>query len=343
MKKKILSIMVLIVSLFTLNVNAKQLYTEEKINITEQQDYSILALGTEINVSSFIDGASFIAGEDVNISSSQDIMFVLGEEIKIKDAYTKDAFLLGKDIEINNSQIKDLYAFAEEIEINSPISHNANLAGSKIVINSEIMGDVNIAAEEIIVTDKAVIHGTLSYPEYSYARISKEAKIEKEETYKQRQETPAQMMRMQTENFTLSFLSLAIVALVIYWLFAKQFDNLDKEKFTAKNIASKTALGFAMLIGIPIAICIAMISIIGLPLALIMLVAYIILIYLSIIPSGYVLGNKLFKDKFKKKEIILVLGILIIKLLELIPIIGGFVVFISLCYGLWMLLPIKKK
>ena len=78
MKKKILSIMVLIVSLFTLNVNAKQLYTEEKINITEQQDYSILALGTKINVSSFIDGASFIAGEDVNISSSQDIMFVLG-------------------------------------------------------------------------------------------------------------------------------------------------------------------------------------------------------------------------------------------------------------------------
>ena len=207
MKKKILSIMVLIVSLFTLNVNAKQLYTEEKINITEQQDYSILALGTEINVSSFIDGASFIAGEDVNISSSQDIMFVLGEEIKIKDAYTKDAFLLGKDIEINNSQIKDLYAFADEIEINSPISHNANLAGSKVVINSEITGDVNIAAEEIIVTDKAVIHGTLSYPEYSYARISKEAKIEREETYKQRQETPAQMMRMQTENFTLSFLS----------------------------------------------------------------------------------------------------------------------------------------
>ena len=87
MKKKILILLVLIVSIFTVQVNAKQFYTSDKIKIEEQQDYSVFAAGKDIDVSSFIDGSTFVAGEDITITSSQDIIFAAGEDIKIKDAY----------------------------------------------------------------------------------------------------------------------------------------------------------------------------------------------------------------------------------------------------------------
>lgn len=342
MKKKILLALVLIVSIFIVNVNAKQFIAKEKINLSEQQDYSVFAAGSEVNISSFIDGASFVAGEDVNLSSSQDVMFVAGEEIKINDAYTKDAFLAGTDIEINNSQIRDLYAFAEEIELNSNISHNAYLAGTKVVISSEIMGNLNIAAEEIVITDTAVIHGTLNYPEYAYANISNEAKIEREKTYKADPETTAISVKTQIENFVSSYLSITVIALLLVWLFKKQFKALEKEEFTVKNIAKKTALGFAALIVIPIAAIILMFTIIGMPLSIIALLLYGILIYLSIIPSGYLVAHKILGDKIKNEYAIIAIGILAIKLLEFIPFVGGFVVFISLCFGLWTMINIKK-
>ena len=79
MKKKILMLVVLIISIFTVQVNAKQFYVKDNIKIDEQQDYSVFAAGTEIDISSFIDGSTFVAGEEINITSSQDIIFAAGE------------------------------------------------------------------------------------------------------------------------------------------------------------------------------------------------------------------------------------------------------------------------
>ena len=89
MKKKILILLVLIVSIFTVQVNAKQFYTSDKIKIEEQQDYSVFAAGKDIDVSSFIDGSTFVAGEDIKIRSSQDIIFAAGKDIKIEDLLLK--------------------------------------------------------------------------------------------------------------------------------------------------------------------------------------------------------------------------------------------------------------
>lgn len=344
MKKKLLTLIVLFISLFTLQVNAKQFYAGEKLEIKEQKEHSVFAAGTEIDISSFIDGASFIAGEEITISSSQDIIFAAGKEIKVTDAYAKDAFLSSKDIEISNSQIRDLYAFGEKIKINSEISRNANLAGTKVVIDSKIMGDVNIAAQEIIIKDEAYIGGTLRYPEHAYIKISQDAVVEKTKTYVSTpDETTSQIVATRVQDFIISYVSVAIIGLLLLWLFTNKFTNIEKEEFTVKNIAAKTGLGFLVLIGTPIASIIAMISIIGFPIGLIMILLYGILIYLSIIPSGYFLGHHLLKDKIKKKENILILGVLLIKLLELIPFVGGFVVFISLCFGMWTALGITKK
>lgn len=343
MKKKFLIIAVLIVSIFTFEVNAKQFYVKEKLNINEQQEHSIFVAGTKIDVSSFVDGATFVAGEEINLTSSQDIIFAAGEEIKIKDAYTKDAFIAGTEIEITNSQIRDVYAFAEEIEINSEISHNAYLAGTKVKISSKIMGNVHIAAEEIIIEDSAEIKGTLEYPKHAYIRIADEAVVENTKTYAPTEADQALNIKIIIQDFIMTYLSLLVTGFVLLMLFKKRFDNLEKEELSIQNIAVKTGLGFLVLITVPIAVIIAMCSLVGMPLSLIVLALYIILIYISIIPSGYFIAYKLLNKKVKNEYLLLSVGVLAIKLLELVPIIGGFIVFISLCFGIWTSLGITKK
>lgn len=343
MKKKILMLLVLIVSIFTVQVNAKQFYANDKIKIDEQQDYSIFAAGSDIEISSFIDGSTFVAGEDITIRSSQDIIFAAGEDIKIKDAYAKDVFVAGMELEINNSQIRDLFAFAEDIEITSEISHNAYLGGTKVVIDSKIMGNVYVAAEQIIIKDGAEIRGTLEYPETAYIRISDDAIIEKTKEININQPDIGTSIQAVIINFINSYLAILITGFLLIILFKKQFDKLEKEELSFENVAKKVGLGFLLLITAPIVALILMCTIVGVPLSFILLALYIMLIYISIIPSGYFIAYKLLHKTIKNQYLLLAIGILGIKLLEFIPVIGGLVAFISLCFGMWLPIAINKK
>ena len=343
MKKKILMLLVLIVSIFTVQVNAKQFYANDKIKINEQQDYSVFAAGQEIDISSFIDGSTFVAGEDITITSSQDIIFAAGEDIKIKDAYAKDVFVAGMELEINNSQIRDLFAFAEDIEINSEISHNAYLGATKVVIDSKIMGNVYIAAEEIIIKDGAEIMGTLEYPETAYIRISDHALIEKTKEFNVNEPDMGTSIQVMITDFINSYLAILITGFLLIILFKKQFDKLEKEELSFENVAKKVGLGFLLLIATPVVVLLLMCTIVGVPLSFMLLALYIMLIYISIIPSGYFIAYKLLHKNIKNDYLLLAIGILGIKLLEFVPVIGFLVALISLCFGMWVPIAINKK
>lgn len=343
MKKKILMLLVLIVSIFTVQVNAKQFYANDKIKINEQQDYSVFAAGQEIDISSFIDGSTFVAGEDITITSSQDIIFAAGEDIKIKDAYAKDVFVAGMELEINNSQIRDLFAFAEDIEINSEISHNAYLGATKVVIDSKIMGNVYIAAEEIIIKDGAEIMGTLEYPETAYIRISDDALIEKTKEFNVNEPDMGTSIQVMITDFINSYLTILVTGIAFIILFRKQFDKLEKEELSFENVAKKVGLGFLLLIATPVVVLLLMCTIVGVPLSFMLLALYIMLIYISIIPSGYFIAYKLLHKTIKNQYLLLAIGILGIKLLEFVPVIGFLVALISLCFGMWVPIAINKK
>lgn len=343
MKKKILMLLVLIVSIFTVQVNAKQFYANDKIKINEQQDYSVFAAGQEIDISSFIDGSTFVAGEDITITSSQDIIFAAGEDIKIKDAYAKDVFVAGMELEITNSQIRDLFAFAEDIEINSEISHNAYLGATKVVIDSKIMGNVYIAAEEIIIKDGAEIMGTLEYPETAYIRISDDATIENTKEFNVNEPDMGTSIQVMITDFINSYLAILITGILLIILFKKQFDKLEKEELSFENVAKKVGLGFLLLIATPVVVLLLMCTIVGVPLSFMLLALYIMLIYISIIPSGYFIAYKLLHKNIKNDYLLLAIGILGIKLLEFVPVIGFLVALISLCFGMWVPIAINKK
>ena len=153
MKKKILMLLVLIASIFTVQVNAKQFYTSDKIKIEEQQDYSVFAAGKDIDVSSFIDGSTFVAGEDIKIRSSQDIIFAAGKDIKIEEcdlkrkrkSYISNLIYMFDDISETNRMI-----------VNNNVLYNDNYTNIYDLIEDMNIDELNEIIKNLDLTNKSI-------------------------------------------------------------------------------------------------------------------------------------------------------------------------------------------
>jgi len=97
------------------------------------------------------------------------------------------------------------------------------------------------------------------------------------------------------------------------------------------------ALGFGVLVGAPVAVVVAAITLVGIPIALMSFAAYIAALYLAKIWVGAFLGRILLKSSGATKGdwmLGLLLGLLILTIVGFIPYLGGLVHFGVVCLGL---------
>ena len=323
-------------------------HADNDVSLEKKITSTLFAAGNNVDVSSKVDRASFIAGNNLSISSKQDILFAAGNNINVKNIETKDAFLAASKISIDNSTIRDLYAMAENIRIDSNIERNVYLGGNSITINGTINGDCYIASESIRIGKEAQILGTLKYPENSKISISESAIVNQKEPYKEKTKNVSikidakDMIISWIVSKLISFLTILVTGLVVLFLGKKIFKKMDKMKLDASTIIKNGLYGFIVLVGLPIASIMMLITIVGIPLALMAIAIYIMAIYLSIIATSYYLGTNLLKNKIKNKYLLLTVSLLILFVIKYIPIIGGLVSFLSLCIGLGLYFEVLK-
>ncbi|MBQ3297676.1 MAG: hypothetical protein IJG97_02600 [Bacilli bacterium] len=345
MKKKVGLLLVLMIALLIVPVGAKSsnnFIADNSIKLADSIEATTFAAGNTVSIASNIDGALFVAGNDVTLNSSQDLLFAAGNMILIEGVNTKDAFVAGSSIDVKPSIIRDLYATAQTINIDSEISRNAYLGGETVVINSKINGDAQIDAETIKIGKNAAITGTLNYPENAKITITNGAVINKTKTYKNNISTEKTMASKLLDRLY-AFLGMLLIGLILMALNKKVFTKIEKINKDLSTFAKNLGIGFVFLVIVPVAAIIAMCTVIGVPLAIISLLIYGIMIYLSVIPTAYYLGNIILKDYIKNKYVLFIVSLLIIYVLKMIPGLGGLVTFISLCFGLGVYTELLKS
>ncbi len=344
MRKIVYFMLIMLLTVVCIPVHAKgSFYADQNLKLNKEYDSTIFAAGNNVKVTGKVDGISFIAGNDVVIENERDYLFAAGNTVNIKNVTTKDAFIAGSSIDIDNSTIRDLYATAEEINITSEITGKAYLAGSTVTINSTIQGDVKIDAENIKLGENAVIDGTLRYPENVKIDKDKTAKINKEKPYKVESESKSEVAKELFTNFITSVLSMILIGLVLLALNKNVFKKFEKYEKTSKSIITTTLFGLLSIIIVPIATIILLISTIGIGLGIISFLIFGIMFYLSAIPTSYIIGNWIIKDKIESKYLVLIISILVLYVLRLIPVIGSLVTLFSLCFGLGVYINLIKK
>ena len=307
---------------------------DEKIKINEELNGTSFLAGNKVIVNESINGIGFIAGEEVEINGEQEYIFNIGFDTKINSNIKNDLFTYSEEIKLNKDNIinRDAYIAGTTLVIDGNINRNAYIYGGVVEINGIVKGDVNINATEINIGRNAQILGTLKYNEN--ALIQGLNDNIKTKTYKIEENIT---LNDYISSFITSYIHLTLLAIVLVYVFKKQTKNILKQTKDKKTIVSLLGKGFLILIGIPIISLTLIMTDLFMSIGVIAIILYGIIIYISEIIVAYILAHYLDKKYIKKSinnYLLVILGIFIIKVLSIIPLIGGFVYFIILLLGL---------
>ena len=308
---------------------------------------NIMEANDEIYTTGKAEDLILLAGGTINSFATGKYAFVAGEKISISNVIEKDAFIAGNKIIINGYIGRDIYFAASEIVINGEIGRNAYLFAGKVIIGKEsiINGDLYIAASKIEIEDGATINGTVTYGSNSSVIIPNSIKtniIQENENVK-----------ISTKNSMLS-----VIKDFLFWLFCNiilfiitmllapgLFERISNAIKNKGGIIYASSLGFGLLllILIPILSLIAIITIIGMLLGFTASFMYITILAFSTVLTGYLIGSTIFKNSKINKYLVGIIGILIVQVLRIIPLIGGFISFIAILLAFGIVVQIMKK
>ena len=344
-KKKVLYLFSTFVLGFLLITNVSALnIAQADETVVQEGEYDSLRLvaGNNVTNKANINGLSLIAGNEVKANGSAPYGFIAGNNVTVDEKISNDLFVAGNNVRIgSDAEIKrDAYIAASSLKVSTNIGRDLRVGAASVDISGiEIGGDVYIDAAQIILDENTVIKGKLTYEETAQVTGLEKAKIESIETYKNESIEIEINPTTLIYNFVISAIAAYITMLLILLIIPKTKEKLEKVKLSAGEIVKTTAIGLALLIGVPIVSLIALFTGFLTPVALITIVIYIISIYLSTIVVAYIVGNVINTKLIKNENIYLSLaiGIIVVKLVQLIPSLGGLVTAIALFYGLGLI------
>lgn len=354
MKKRFLALILMAFSLFIFSgVNAQDInsfYAEAKQNVKMADKIigdSALA-GALVDIDGEIEGIGFVAGQTINLNGDLDYGFLAGQNVKVVGHVDKNVYIAGNTIDFteDSSIGRDSKIVGESITLSGRFGRDVLAAGSKIIISDKtiIDGNVTFEADEIEIAGNVTIDGTLKYNKDAKIDINDSASIKNIEKTKQiKNEKKINIKDVITSIINL-IVAILVLALLLPKAITKTNEIYDDKKFN--DYAKKFAIGLLFIICIPIASLILLASHIGTSLGLIFIAIYIITLYLAYGLAGYIFGDLIFNKALKlniNKYLIIIIGIILIKLLALIPILGGLIVLVTTSIGIATLWDLVKE
>jgi hypothetical protein len=125
--------------------------------------------------------------------------------------------------------------------------------------------------------------------------------------------------------------STLVIGLVLVWLLGRGADRVLEAGRTRIGLA--IGLGLLVFFGLPILAGIALVTVVGIPLGLVVLAALLLIYALGYSASGWVLGRSILRRP-GTWVVAFLTGWAILRVVALIPILGGLVWFAAVVFGL---------
>lgn len=308
------------------------------ITVDGKVNGDVVAFGQKIIINGEVDGAVYAMGQEVVVNGKiKHNLNAAGAKIIINGEVEQTSYWAGAEIQLNNSAKLGggLMAMGSKINIQAPVNGQLYAFGDSVTINSTIKGDTTVASSNLVVGDSAKIEGNLRYETSSDAKISNDKNITGSVTKIQPEQSKAKNWVGMFVSTIVGFLTSLILGLVFVNLLPSTSAQITSKM--TKHTAFTIVCGLLTLIITPIAVILLLVTIIGLSLGLVVGLIYIALLFVAEIVTAFWLGRLIVKEQkitFAANLYALVIGLLIIKILQIIPIIGAMTVILSLIFGL---------
>ena len=322
----------------------EEYYFGSATNINSDLDVpnSLFLAGNEVASNDRVDGIGFLAGNILNITGVYNYGFFAGNSVKFSGTVDEDLFIAGNAVEIEEDASigRDIFAAGNIVKIATNLSGNVFAGGNRLVLeNVTINGDLSGEFDQIVVKGKSSISGTFKHNDDVEIVGLENLNFGSEKAFVSSSRESSFLTTAISK--ILSFAGTLILGIVLIVIFPKFAKTLLKE-FKGKNVFKNVLIGLAILFFAPIALIFVMITVVGIPLGGVALGLWALLIAFALPVSSLVTGNLLAKKVFKSEKMNIfakiAIGLASIKLLSLIPLVGGLVSFIALTFGIGYLL-----
>lgn len=323
-------------------------------SISGEHDATVFLAGSAPTSTAKIKGILFAAGNTVSADGESEYAFIAGNSIALNGDCSRDVFMAGNNVGFSGSVGRDLYAAGNVLNIRGPIGRDVYAGGKLITLGGEIGGNVYLNAEEIQLADTLVIHGSLRYNASAEISGPKEL-IAGAETFDDGEEdapvsvtidlTPSPLSGLKTR--LLGFAGLLLIAYFLLWL-TPLWETVDA-RYTGADFGKYAAvfgIGLAVLLALPIAAILLMITGIGLRPAFVLLFVYAAALIASPIFLGFILGSLLWRKVFKRSRNYwaeLAIGILVLRLAAMLPYVSFALGLVSAAFGLGVVTRLLGK
>ena len=370
MKKILVTITMVFLSFMIVNAEEENLLeevelTSQEVDVIDNFNYDIsdelkvekkvngsgLYIGQDISVDDNIDGLGFfVSAENMKLNGNTEYGIIIANSLTVNNTVEKDLFVAALSSNIGKDAIisRDLFIFSGELVIEGEIKRDAYLGGDNITIKkgSIINGDVRIAANTITIEEDVIIEGTLKYNDGAQINIENKENFIVETYEGNFNATEEDQTSNNIYSFIYKTIGFMIMFLLINWLFPKIFSNLKGLYDKPINYLKNIGIGFGILIILPIISLVLLVPSYTLYIGLFLLLFYFMIMYLSFVFAGHLLGSFISKFITLKKErpiLFSLLGIVILMILTLLPLVN--ILVITLGYGsvFWLIAKVNKE
>lgn len=342
MKKKILLLFTVLLILPQMVFAKNYIDADDNLELDGKYNGSTLHAGENIQSNADIKGISAMAAGNLDFSGTSEYSFLAGNKIRFEGTIKNDLYAAGSSIIFTGTVKRDANIAAETVVLKGNINRDIRIYADEVTLDgANVLNNITIYAKTIKIKD-AKINGTLKYN--SNAVIDGNIKDYTTKTYIVKEKKVNAMDTIS--NTIISILSMLLIGFVISFITPNVFKRLKDTDTNVQESLKYICIGFVILFGVPIAAILSMITIIAVPLSIIALLIYGMILYISSILSGYVIGHNLLTKAFNKEEnlyLSLLIGIALIKFIAYLPILGGLVSTMALLYGIGIVTKIIPK
>jgi len=332
----------------------------ERVEVLGTVRGDVYAAGGKVVVEGTVEGDVLAAGGDITINGQvgQDVR-AAGGNIDIGGEVGGSVSAAGGNIDIDKEAKvgKSLAAAGGNVVVGGEVANDVRLAAGNTEMGGVVGGRLILAGESIVLNSGARVEGDVEYWAREDIRVAREASVAGQI---RRNEVPSELSgewkRPETgaavrEAGKTVWRGIRVVGmlgfLVVAGLIAMAAPEYTRKMagVVATSPWKAAGVGLGVLVGVPIAAGLVMLTVIGIPLGILGLVMYGVLIYVAKLPV-LVWGGQWILEKIKMTSSpikALLAGLVIYEVVGSVEIVGGLMRLVVLAVGLGALVLAKVQ
>lgn len=312
-----------------------------RVEITSPMPGDVVVAGRQVEINAPVTGDILAAGWHVTLAApaADDVRIAAGE-IVVNAPVSGDLTVTGGDVTIGRETrvTGRSWIAGQTLHIDGVLERDAHIAGATVEIAGEIRQPLEVVAEKLDILPTARILAPLTYKGSNAMKIAEGAVVNGPVTYDRIPEREARQARAFPAVSTFLFVAHLFLTGLLVVMFLPRFETSTVATLRTHPWKSLLA-GLVLLVTTPIAAVLLVVSVLGLPAGLALGAVFAMALFAGVLATAFFVGDveaRLLQFgpivTRGQHTLLLLAGVITLALLR--ALLGGFVVFVSVLFGL---------